>query len=395
MNCCFEFMNRLTHLQKTPIRLPFFYLRTCAHRNEFIFCLFCPKNNHTMKYIYYSILGTLICASCSSENTESKADETNETVKTDSVKADTVTSQHEEFDHEISWENVYFSGWIEDLNHMKYEVMMRLSNKDGKVTGQYFYVNHKKPIDLILSLYGDEMVLDEFYKNKATGSWRGAYTGKEDENGWTGTWYGNDTEFTFELEPVAKEDYHTELQKSKSTKKLEAFSQLLTQFKKEELPFEIKTAPDGDGEGFDKTTMETHFDEGDLFVDIGYSEFTPGHYYETDFGYALVLFYYYSPGAFGITSNNVMLYTFDKKGQLLDKDMIGCYCMDTNIGPRDYYSTDEHFTFKSGEISKESTHEHATLFPDQLEEGEEAFSEVEVTNASYTIDASGIITKAE
>lgn len=329
------------------------------------------------KYIL-SFLIVSVLASCSESKTDpAKKNETSESSSNDTAQVVLNNSDQE------SWPMKFYSGLIDG----QYEIMMMLQNEAGVITGKYFYLNHKKPIDLKGSANGKTLNLNEFYGNKSTGSWQ---TENFNSEGFEGKWTGKNKHFEFALEAITENEYREGLNSDPKKYNIKQFKEVLALFELKSLPFKLTHSTE-EGE-LDTLNYQTFFEPDFIFNDdFGYNDVFPGMRYETGFGHALIVYRYFTPGAFGINNTFITLYTFDKKGNRIDSEELGCHCHDTNLGANDYYATDAEIEFFEGFVHVKSTDTHGTMFIEELEEGEEEIWEETIVESRFNILDDGSI----
>lgn len=276
----------------------------------------------------------------------------------------------------------------------KYEVYALVHSEKGVLTGKYYYTSMKKLIDLKGGLYGNSLEMDEFYKNKKTGSWNGTF---DEEGNWNVDWSGNNKQFKFALSEISEEEYVNTLNSKKDPhSKVLAFDDLINLFKSVEFPFEPPRISESEINAIDTLDYQHYFNEDEEFMTgWGFHELTPGYHVSSPFGHLLLVYHYYTPGAFGIQNTFLELYSFDFKGNQIDGEVIGCYCYDSNMGANDYYATDDDLKFDENGVDVFSTHEHGTLFDEEVIEGEESFLNQTKSQTRYEWDKNGKITEVK
>lgn len=337
-----------------------------------------------MKFRLLTLATILLMASCGGE-TNDKDSKSKDSDKNQESQVDSSETAIEDQGDAVNMPTTFFKGKIDG----KYEVYAMVHSEEGVLTGKYYYTSMKKLIDLKGGLYGNSLEMDEFYKNKKTGSWKGTF---DDSGNWNGDWSGNNKQFTFALSEVTEDEYISTLNsKDDAHSDVLAFDDLINLFKSVDFPFEPKHLTEG---FIDTLDYQHYFNEDEEFMSgWGFHELTPGYHVSTSFGHLLLVYHFYTPGAFGIQNTFIELYSFDFEGNQLDAQEIGCYCYDSNMGANDYYATDDKLKFDENGVDVFSTHEHGTLFDEEVEDGEESFLNTTTSQTRFEWDENGKITK--
>lgn len=309
-----------------------------------------------MKKSSLFLIGFLFLISCGGEETSSEASGNSE--NTGLIAGD-----------------VYMSGLIDD----KYEIFLKLhlpEDEEGSVDGEYFYQSQKKPIRLSGNRKGNHLELDEFVGEMKTGQFIGDLV-QDNGVGFVGVWKDvKKTELSVEMVQSSADtysEYIMTIDYGDGSDEALTFEELLAKFELTALPATIDLRENVDM--FDTNTVKKYFAE-DSWEDwnFGWNEWKPIFRFENGDYHALVIEHFYTPGAFGINNTFLEVHTFTRSGKKVDDAQVGCYCNDTNMGANDYYSTNDHVTFtKDGWIKIASEHIHATLFDEEMEDGQEPF----------------------
>ncbi len=290
------------------------------------------------KYIYLTLISFAI-SSCGEkiESSDSKKSKENKSNTGEIETTDNLTFTDGEY---------YFSGVIDH----KYPFHMKFEIKDDSIIGNYYYDSQKKELLLEGSIVEGNLELDEKYKDKITGHFASEIFTTDSISGRWKSPKGK--EMGFALFNSGKTNYLNSLKDKEQIWTKEDFEIWADKFELKKLPFEIGPSASGqDSKTFSleeiKMFVNSEFDpdSDDYF---GYYTYYFGVRYETPEFIALLYTEEYSPGAFGIFNNELIMSTFTKEGRLIDTKNLGCHCFDNNA--YDYWALNEDFTINDGYI---------------------------------------------
>lgn len=289
------------------------------------------------KIIYLILISGFISCGEKSESSEEKKSVEKKADTQDIETTDNLTFTDGEY---------YFSGVIDHKYyfHMKFEI------KEGAVYGNYYYDTQKKEILLEGAVIGGNLELDEKYNDKTTGHFiSDVFT----TDSISGIWKSpKGKEMSFALFNSGKDNYLKSLKDPEQNWNKEEFEKWAEKFELQKIPFDIgPSAHGGENKTFSleeiKLFVYPDYDpDSDEFM--GFYNYYFGARYETPEYIALLYTEEYSPGAFGIFNNNLIMSTFTKEGRLIDSKNLGCHCYDNNY--YDYWSLSEDFTINNGYI---------------------------------------------
>jgi hypothetical protein len=295
---------------------------------------------------------------------------------------------------EILSGTIFLSGQMAERLDINLKVTLP-KELEGEVEGEYYYMSQKKPIELRGKREGNHLILDEFVDGEITGMFEGDLTVR-DIIEFNGIWSNKkETEFKVtlsEFEEQVYDVYLVEREKELAGAYLD-FESLKNSFKKVELPAEVAFSETKII--YDTNTIKKYFaTESWEDWSFGWNEWSPIFRFETEEYVGLVVEHFYTPGAFGINNTFIELHTFKHDGTKIQEVELGCHCHDTNMGANDYYATFDNVTVHPKgriEIARESI--HATLFEEEMEEGQEPFDDRDSTYISINIAPDGTVVK--
>lgn len=294
-----------------------------------------------------------------------------------------------------SWR--YYSGTI----NKKYPVYARLEMDSARqmVNGYYMYTRQKKEIILHGVCRGDSLLMEENDGEKPTGQFSGRLHGGDSITGIWDDW--GPRRFPFRLQHISQESYAKQLPYTEKLDRIryQVLKHLVTRFR--HLP--------GDTGTFKRLQAEWKIPErlirSYLFPENYPDELTEEEIYEINRGYAYYYGYvffrenylglfvnqYFTPGAAGVNDYTIYLLTFDYFGNPIGRQELGCNCMDTNMGTNDYYQTEVNIRLETTGIFADITDTHATLFEEELKEGEKTVNEIKRQRKTYILSSTGEI----
>ena len=203
--------------------------------------------------------------------------------------------------------------------------------KKTKIWGEYLYTKYNTPIQLEGILKGSKVYLKEFVKGKHTG------TLIFDMENSTGEWTNNQgSTYTIEIElcelRAYVQQYYSNRLEDIQNKNFKAF---VKGYKTSIIP-NFAAISDSDEKRTQKIDRKIaaqylkksgyeNFDDDQAGYLYGDAFFTEHHIY-------LFTIEYYSPRAFGIDDQLLLVHIFDYKGNLKSSKNLGCNCNDSDMG---------------------------------------------------------------
>lgn len=296
---------------------------------------------------------------------------------------------------------ICFDGELDD----QYNISMKLNLPDaenGDITGTYFYHSQGKEIELKGTKEGDNISLDEFVDGEITGHFEGLM-----EVGSLividGDWSSSDENsmMSFNLienvDNVYEEYLTAENERNSGNDYPDAlsFEELTEKFRELDPPFGMDFEKELQDELIiDSSTVMKYMtiDQADSYNEYGFNTHWARYKYEKDEYVALVVWHEYTPGVGGVYDLYVEIFTFDKDGNRVDGERLGCECSDQEPASNTIYYTNPDFEFRDdGTIIVVTEHVTATLHEEELDDPTDAVYEVETTTAIYTIEPDGKI----
>jgi hypothetical protein len=287
-----------------------------------------------------------------------------------------------------SKENVshrYWAGEIDTSMH----IMMHLQQEEGKtsVNGTYYYCSIRKEIQLSGNMDQKTMQLDESNNGKITGT----FLGEINKDSIIGNWESPDGKsFPLRLGKSSEEEYQSfKTQKTLADVKDKKLNKFLKQFATKESKYTLDNYNEETAALLDtndvKQYLQWNYDEEGWMK----SAFHPIAAMYYDRFILLVVIREWTPGAFGIFNNFIEGYTIDYTGKKISSAAIGCYCNDSDMGINEFHHSEDIIHFSFGKITANHHYYHETLFEEELEEGQEAWSIHEENTTFFQIDLNG------
>lgn len=260
----------------------------------------------------------------------------------------------------------FWKGIIDD----RYIIYMELNIANNKVNGIYFYEHQRKEIILRGVMDGARLHLIEIVNQQETGSFSGEIVAGSQM---IGSWQNpsNTKKLVWKQRAISAAVYDAALsEKGLYSISNVNFKKLVKGFEAKERPFRIKDYWEGDTISEKQAVKYMNYVEEDWSM---FTVFYKGYVlFEEDY-VGLITNIYDTPGAFGVHNNFIWLYRYTYDGKLIDAEEMGCYCYDSNMGSNDYYSTALELVVGTEAITIHSSDIHATLFEEDVKEGEKPF----------------------
>lgn len=107
----------------------------------------------------------------------------------------------------------------------------------------------------------------------------------------------------------------------------------------------------------------------DIFLDpeINYENYSFGKIFFSENYFALVFVYSYTPGAFGINNEYIVLQTMDYFGNVIDFIELACFCYDQDMGINEIHYSEAQIDLTNERITINEDKVHATLFEEDAD----------------------------